>query len=296
MGYPNIGVIGTPGSWSSEALADAIESASGFRLLIDPAELCAHLDTGRLFFHDWDLARLDAIVVRRIGTEDVSRATERLQMLRLLDSIGIRCFSPVERMLPLMDRLSCTLSLREAGIPIPETRLTESASAAAAAVWDFGSALFKPILTDSARAVTLIDSEDDPAKMQQAIEAFRGENPLMLIQKRRRLPGRDLGMVFIGGEYLGAYARVGRVGAWNTAIVQGGHYERHDASEELVALGHRIQAHFGLDFTSIDLAETEQGPVVWRVSPFGGFHGAVKGLGVDVAARFADYLMRAMAT
>lgn len=294
MGHPRIGVIGTPGSWSSEALADAIEHASGFRLLIDPAELSVQLDSGRLFYHDWDLGQLDAVVVRRVATDNLFRAAERLQMLRMLTHAGVRCFSPVERMLPLLGRLSCTLSLHAAGIPIPETRITESPRAAAAAVWDFGEALFKPIHSDAAKAMKLIDAQDDPSLMQTAIENFRRDNPLMLIQKRQQLPGRDLGMVFIGDRYLGAYARVGRVGAWNNAILQGGHYEGFDADEALVSLGRRIQAHFGLDFTSIDLAETEQGPVVWRVSPFGGFHGAVKGLGVDVAARFADYLLGEM--
>ena len=47
---------------------------------------------------------------------------------------------------------------------------------------------------------------------------------MMYIQRKVSLPGRDLGMVFLAGEYLGSYARVSRNSAWNTTINSGGRY------------------------------------------------------------------------
>ena len=64
---PKIAVVGTPGKWSTEALADAVEAATGFRLVIDMQDVCTELDTGTLRYHDWKLTDLDAVVVKKIS-------------------------------------------------------------------------------------------------------------------------------------------------------------------------------------------------------------------------------------
>jgi ribosomal protein S6--L-glutamate ligase len=290
-----IGVVGIPGKWSTEALADALEAATGFRLVIDMEQVCAELDTGLLRYHDWKLTELDAVVVKKISEVYSPATLDRLEMLRMLEQAGVRVFSRVAAMQPLIDRLSGTLALYRAGIPLPPTRVTESLAAATSAVWDFESAVFKPLYSTKARGMTLIDTHDDPAVMQQAIGAFHAHNPVMYIQQRLQLPGQDLGMVFLGGDYLGTYARVGRTGAWNTTILSGGHYQAYEAEDELVELARRAQAIFGLDFTTVDVAETPQGPVVFEVSAFGGFHGALKGIGINVAERYVDYMLKELA-
>lgn len=290
--HPRIGVVGIPGKWSTEALADALEKATGFRLVIDMAEVCAELDSGTLRYHEWKLNELDAVVVKKISEVYCPATLDRLEMLRMLEQARVRVFSRVASMQRLIDRLSGTLALYRAGIPMPPTRVTESLAAATSALWDFESAVCKPLYSTKARGMTLIDCDDDPTHMQQAIEAFHQQNPVMYIQQRLHLPGQDLGMVFLGGEYLGTYARVGRAGAWNTTIQSGGHYQAYTASDELVELATRAQAIFDLDFTTVDVAETEQGPVVFEVSAFGGFHGALKGIGINAAQRYVDYMLK----
>ncbi|NEU34282.1 ATP-grasp family protein, partial [bacterium LRH843] len=92
---------------------------------------------------------------------------------------------------------------------------------------------------------------------------------LFYLQKFVNLGGQDLGMVFLGGEYLCTYARVGDANAWNTTIHSGGKYQAYDASPELIELGRRAQACFDLSFTTVDIALTDEGPVVFEVSAFG---------------------------
>jgi ribosomal protein S6--L-glutamate ligase len=272
-------------------LADAVAAATGYRLVIDMGEVCAELDSGRLRYGDLDLTQLDALVVKKISEIYSPHLLDRLEMLRALQRAGVRVFSKVERIIRLIDRLSCTLSLYNAGVPMPPTRVTESPVIAAEAVSDFGSAVFKPLYSTKARGMTVIDADQDPVQIGTRIEAFRAENPVMYIQKRLALPGRDLGMVFLDGDYLGSYARVGKSGAWNTTIRSGGHYEGYQADEQLVALARKAQGIFGLDFTTVDVAQTEQGPVVFEVSAFGGFRGAREGIGIDVPARYVAYIL-----
>lgn len=286
-----IGVVGIPGKWSTETLADAVEKHTGFRLVIDMAQVSLDLAAGRLMFEDRDLCQLDGLLVKKISAEYSPNTLDRLEMLRVAERAGVRVFSGAENMLRLIDRLSCTVTLANAGIPMPETRVTEDVDAAVQAVQDFGSAVFKPLFSTKARGMQVIDTTLNEQQILSEIQRFKEGNPMMYIQRRIDLSGRDLGMVFLGGDYLGTYARVSQSDAWNTTINSGGRYEAFDAPRQLVDLAHRAQAPFGMDFTTVDVALTDDGPIVFEVSAFGGFRGALEGAGIDAAAAYTDYVL-----
>ena len=50
-----------------------------------------------------------------------------------------------------------------------------------------------------------------------------------------------------------------------------------------------------MDFTTVDVAETADGPIVFEVSAFGGFRGALEGAGIDAAAAYSDYALARLA-
>lgn len=286
-----IGVIGVPGKWSTEVLADVLEARTGHRCVIDMAEAVLDLESGRLTAAGTDLTGLDALVVKKIS-QDYSPATlDRLNMLRFAEAAGVRVFSPVRAMLGLVNRLSCTVTLASAGIPMPATCVTESSDEALDAVRRFGGAVFKPLFSTKARGMAVMDAGEGEATLRHRIEAFRADNPVMYLQRKVELSGRDLGMVFLGGAYLGTYARVARSDSWNTTIHHGGTYERFEAGEDLIDLARRAQAPFGLDFTTVDVGLTPDGPIVFEVSAFGGFRGARDGAGIDAPALYADHVI-----
>ena len=287
-----IGVIGIPGKWSTETLADAVEERTGYRLVIDMAEVSLDLEDNRLLFQDQDLCQLDALIVKKISATYSPNTLDRLELLRVAEQAGVRVFSRAESILRLIDRLSCTVTLRNAGIPMPATRVTEDVGAAVAAVQDFGSAVFKPLYSTKARGMCVIDAQQERDGMEREIRAFQAENPMMYIQQKIELPGRDLGMVFLAGEYLGSYARVSEGDAWNTTIHSGGKYAAHTPADSVIALAQRAQALFDMDFTTVDVAETNSGPIVFEVSAFGGFRGALEGIGIDAAGLYTEHVLR----
>lgn len=290
MADKRIGVIGIPGKWSTETLADEVEQRTGFRLVIDMAEVSLDLASGQLWFGGHDLCALDGLLVKKISAEYNPNTLDRLELLRVAENAGVQVFSKAEHILRLIDRLSCTVTLRNHDIPMPDTRVTEDPKAALQAVRDYGSAVFKPLYSTKARGMCIIDA-DDP-KAEKAIAEFQADNPMMYIQRKLDLSGRDMGMIFLSGEYLGTYARVSQTGAWNTTIHSGGRYERYDPPEEIVELARKAQAPFGMDFTTVDVAETPDGPIVFEVSAFGGFRGAKEGLGLNAAGRYVDYVLK----
>jgi ribosomal protein S6--L-glutamate ligase len=285
-----IGVVGVPGGWSSERLADALAERTGFRLLLDPEGLCLDLAEGRAVWRDQDLTSLDGLIVKKVGPSYSPRLLDRLEMLRWLNRRGLPVFSAPDRILAVLNRLSCTVGLRLAGIPMPPTVVSEDPRQALAALNRLGPCVLKPLYTSKARGMVVVEPGPHAA---EEIARFQAEgNQLIYMQQRIQLPGRDLGVVFLGGRYLATYARAGAGnGAWNTTTRSGGKYQPHQPSAEVLELAQKAQAPFGLDFTCVDVAETDRGLMVFEVSAFGGFRGLMEADGIDAAALYADYVL-----
>ncbi|HEY7772769.1 MAG TPA: GAK system ATP-grasp enzyme [Marinagarivorans sp.] len=292
ISHLRIGVIGIPGKWSTETLADNVEKRTGFRLVIDMNNVSLDLTQQALYYQGQDLCELDALIVKKISADYSPNTLNRLELLRIAEAKGVKVFSRADNMLRLINRLSCTVTLQNANIPMPETLITEDIQQAVDAVKGMGSAVFKPLFSTKARGMCVIDNKGSDQHIERQIEAFKAANRMMYIQKKLVLPGRDLGLVFLGGEYLGAYARVSQnEGVWNTTINSGGRYAAAQPEEHIISIATQAQAPFGMDFTTVDVAEAADGPIVFEVSAFGGFKGALEGANIDAASAYTDYVL-----
>lgn len=284
-----IGVVGTPGGWSSELLADTIARQTEYRLLIDMTRVALDLESGSAWFEGTDLKTLDALIIKKIGAWYSPNLLDRLEILRYLEAGGLRIFSSPARIIRVLDRLSCTVTLKANGIPMPFTTITEDIDAALAAVQRYGEAVFKPLYSTKAKGMLVIRA-GGTARTQ--IEAFKRENTVMYLQKKIDPLEQDLGIAFLGGEYLTTYARAKAAGAWNTTTRSGGKYVAFDPEQQIIELAQRAQALFGLDFTCVDVAVTESGPMVFEVSAFGGFRGITTVRNIDAAEAYFQYVRR----
>lgn len=296
MSNKRVAVIGTPGKWSTEVLADHLERMTGYRCVVDMHDVVLELETGRLLYRNQLLNELDAVVIKKISEVYSPAADDRMRMLACLQADGVRCFSAPDQVGRLINRLEGTSALARAGIPLPLTRVTENTEAAIAIVEAFGKAILKPLYSTKARGMEVLNGADEPSLNRQKLNRFAEAHGLFYLQKFVNLGGQDLGMVFLGGDYLCTYARVGDEGAWNTTIHSGGKYQACDASPELIDLGRRAQSCFSLSFTTVDIALTDEGPVVFEVSAFGGFSGALKGCGIDAAEKLCAYVLQELKT
>lgn len=288
-----IGVVGVPGGWSSEALADAVHHRTGFRMLIDMEQVVLDLERGTAFYRDHDLSELDAIIVKKIAASYSPDVLDRLEMLRFLEARGVAVFSKPSSILRLIDRLSCTVTLRAAGLPMPSTAVTEDVDIALAHVGRYGRAVFKPLYSTKARGMEVIEA--GPIARGR-IEAFKAAgNPVMYLQKMLPPLEKDLGVTFMGGQYLATYARQAGGASWNTTTSAGGKYVPHAPSDAVIELARTAQALFDMEFTCVDIAETAFGPMVFEVSAFGGFRGLLDACGIDAAARYAAHILDTIA-
>ena len=283
-----IAVIGNPGSWSTEKLADELYERTSFRLVVDPAQLAFDMQGRTLVAGNTDLAELDGLAIKKIGPVYSPDMYNRLEILRFFCSLGKPVFSRPEMVMMAVNRLSCTVNLQIGNIPMPPTVITESRDEAVRAVRKFGKAVFKPLFSSKARGMLLVE---DNANCGSAIANFQASgNTAMYIQKMVQIPGRDLGISFLGGKYIGTYAR--RKGnSWNTCTSNGGKYEPCEPDAETINLASKAQDLFNLDFTCVDVVETEDGPMVFEVSAFGGFRGLYHACGLNAAGMYAEYII-----
>jgi len=285
-----IAVIGITGGWSSEEVADALEKKTGFRLLIEMDRVRYDSEHNTCFYENTDLLDLDGIIIKKIGPRYSPDHLQRLDLLRFLASRGLRFFSSPAAVKRCLDRLSCTLILRLGGIPMPPTVMTEDIDTAEAVIRHFGQAVFKPLFTSKARGMRILDKNDPSLK--DSIRGFKSlGNSIMYIQKKIPIPGRDLGIAFLKGEYVGAYARVTKGDSWNTTTANGGTYQTVEPTTEIIDLARRSQALFNLDFTCVDVVECDTGPLVFEVSALGGFRGLKEAQNINMAEMIVEHVI-----
>ena len=148
-----IGVLGVPGRWSSELLADRLAELTGYRLLIASEDITLRLNKGEASGAGTRLDELDGLVMKKIGPDYSHHLLDRATVLGALHGRGLRMFPKPDVVIRAANRLTCSVELAAAGIPIPDTVITEDVDEAYDAVQRFGQAIFKPLFTSKARGM-----------------------------------------------------------------------------------------------------------------------------------------------
>ena len=282
-----IAVVGQPGAWSTERLASALRAEGAESFVVDLAACALEFPAARVYTGGRPLDGLAGAVVKKIGAAtDGSGFAARINLLRALYRSGVPVVSGPEQLAITADRYRMTLELVRAGLPMPETVVTDDVGEAEAAVERFKAAVLKPLFTSKGRGMKRLGADSD---LEPLFERHREDHGLpFYLQRFVPHPGRDLGVAVLNGRCLGAYWRVAARDQWMTTILSGGRYEPADPSPEAIAIAERAARHFGLLFTGVDLMETPDGGwVVLEVSAFGGFRGLSVALGLDAASLVA---------
>jgi ribosomal protein S6--L-glutamate ligase len=286
----NIGVIGIKGGWSSESLSKQLSSKQCGGAVIELQDISYDLNTRTCSHPDHDLRAFDAFIVKKMGSDYSPHLLDELELLEMLERQGYRFFSSPRSIRMMISRLSCTICLRDNDIPMPQTFITESVEEGVAWVAEHGSCILKPLYSTKARGMELLQSENEARRSLTRFKE-KGEKVIYL-QKKLELNNNDYGLVFLDGHYIGAYARVGDGSSWHTTTEKGGKYRAYKPPQAFIDIAERAQRPFGLDFTSVDVADSEElGPVVFEVSAFGGYKGLYESSGLDASDLVTNHVI-----
>ncbi|MEX0941963.1 MAG: GAK system ATP-grasp enzyme [Pseudomonadales bacterium] len=286
----NIGVIGIRGAWSTESLGQKLAEKGAGGTIIELGEIGYDLAKAEFSHLEHGLNEFDGFILKKMGPSYSSFLLDELELLELLERRGFRFFSRPSKIRQMISRLSCTIHLRENGIPMPPTFISENLRDATQ--WALANlpVIVKPLYSTKARGMLLLENA---ATLEAELAAFQASGErIFYLQQKFDLGGEDYGLVFLGGQYIGAYARVGDGTTWHTTTRAGGSYGPYQPPRAFIDLAEAAQQPFGLDFTCVDVADTaEVGPVVFEVSAFGGYRGLFEGAGVDASDKLADYVI-----
>src|SRR5262249_5587641 len=141
LGRMKIAVVGEPGAWSTEGLGAGRRGWGATTAVVALAACSLRLPDPRLFHRGEPLDGLDGAVVKKLGdTADGWGVQERIGMLRHLEATGVPVLSAPDRLHVAVNRYRMTCELVRAGLPVPETTVTEDIDAAAPPAERYGSA------------------------------------------------------------------------------------------------------------------------------------------------------------
>lgn len=291
----NIGVIGLREAWSTESLSESLRRKDAGGKIIELHEIGYDLDCLRFRHPDYNLDSFDGFILKKMGPVYSPHLLDELELLQLMERRGFAFFSKPSKISAMISRLSCSIHLRENGIPMPPTLITADLDNALEWTLDNLPVILKPLYSTKARGMELLDR---PATVRQQLEAFQGRGEkIFYLQRKYDLAGIDYGLVFLGDDFLGAYARVSGGAAWHTTTREGGRYAAYDPPQSIIDLARNAQRPFGLDFTCVDVADTrEAGPIVFEVSAFGGYKGLYQSTGLDASDLLTDYVIESLAS
>ena len=255
--------------------------------MLDSSKLSADLQTKAVKCGELDLTTFDLIVIKKIASQYSPHLYNRLEILNFLHRYHkVPVHADPRKITGMVNRMNCVLKLAEAGCPMPPTLITENYEEALAFTEEHKQIILKPLFTSKARGMVMLSDSSG----KERLKIFQQTHPMMFLQKKIDIPGRDLAVVFLGDEYVATYARKPQ-GEWTGDGQNGSKYSKAEADEKILEIARKAKDVFGLEFSSVDIVESDQGPVVFEVSAFGGYRGLKEGCGIDMALKVAEFFL-----
>lgn len=225
----------------------------------------------------WLVRRLD-----RTGDVDV-----QFDLLELAEWQGFRLINPPRGLAISESKLQTTFLLARAGIRTPRTIAVTTLAEARAALAELGQAVLKPIYGSLGEGLLRLDRSVDDGFLRRALRA----GPLYL---QEYLPNgaRDLRILVVGEEVLGAIYREAPPGEWRANLSQGARCVACVPPAEAADAAVRATRLLGLDYAGVDLIAGPNGWNVIEVNGSPGWQALAEATGLDVAGALVDYAVR----
>ncbi|MDI3502123.1 MAG: hypothetical protein PWR13_654 [Archaeoglobi archaeon] len=217
--------------------------------------------------------QVDAIYFRGPGTGSWEEITARMNIFRILNR-RIPVVNTPESIERCVDKMEATIRLFSAGIPVPETLVTESDEISEIFMRRAGKIIKKPVFGSRGEGIRILE---------------KGERGYL--QRFLEHGGRDIRTFVIGRKVLGAVYRI-KEGSPVTNVARGGRTEICELDEELRKLSVLSARTLGAEICGVDIAEEGERRYVLEVNSSPSWKGFQKATGINVASEIAEYFLK----
>lgn len=249
-------------------------------------EISGHLGKGpaRLTTPEADLRLADGVLVRLMPAGTLEQVVFRMDALHRLSDEGRRVVNPPRAIEAAVDKFLTLARLEQQGLPVPETWVGESATAALGAFDRLGGdVVVKPLFGSEGRGLVRVSDRELARRTFHTLEQL---GAVLYLQRFIPHDGTDIRVFVIGDRALGAIRRHAAPGDWRTNVAVGGRAEAIAMEPELETLALRAARAVGAIVAGVDviLDAPEGRPVIPEVNAVPGWRAFAPATGIDVAA------------
>lgn len=233
--------------------------------------------------------RWDAVIVRSMPVGTLEQVIFRMDVLGCLAANGVRVVNAPRALETAIDKFLSAARIAAAGLPVPETRVAETAELALEALDALGGdVVLKPIFGSEGRGLERLASRREAAPRFAELAA---EGSVIHLQRFVRHPGHDLRIVTLGARVLCAVRRRAREG-WITNVARGGIAEAIEPTDEMARLALGAASAVGVEVAGVDLLPDEDGKLwVLEVNAVPGWRATAGATGIDVARAVLEQVL-----
>lgn len=286
-----IAILGRPDSWYARDLSRAITDRGHVPTVVPFERLATSValpDSPRVSGSGQDLGQCDAIIVRTMPPGSLEQVVFRMDALVRLQAAGIQVLNPPKAIECAVDKYLTTVRLAEAGLPVPETVVCETASYGMEVFEALGSdVVIKPIFGSEGRGIVRVSDPDLALRTFRTIERTQS---VLYLQRFIDHPGCDLRVMVLDGRILGGMQRC-CPDDFRVNVSRSGYARQIELTSEQEDWALRAAAAVGAPFAGIDLLTDRAGrSYVIEVNGVPGWQAFRRVTGCDVATQVIQYL------
>jgi len=291
MNPSNVAILGTAGTWHSQALTDAFQRRAIQPALVDPTRLTAAIGSAeRVTAGDISLSELDLLLVREVPGGSLEQVIFRMDALHQLENGGVRLVNSPYAIEKMVDKYYTLSLLQAAGLNVPETRVSENFNEAMSAFEILGcDVVVKPLFGSRGIGMVRVNDVEIAGRVFKALQLG---GYVFYLQKFIPHRNRDMRVLIAGGECVAGMERI--ADSWKTNLAAGARAQHMDLTAEVIDASLRIARTLGADLCGVDLLRSEDGELyVIEANSMPSWQGLQQVTCFDIADRIVEACLRA---
>ena len=276
-------------AYRTRALLDRLDRRGVRWVLLSPEQTVMHVRRGAVQFLDGAGRPVVADVVLNAL---YLASGHGLEIIEAFEAAGIPVVNPAAAWRMAKTKALASVAFALHRVPHPETVCSPGAPAAVGRLaWrELNSPMvYKPWRGTMGAGVTLLTR---PRSVAGALARLARRGAPVYLQRFVHNPGRDIRVMVVGDEAIGATYRIARRGRWKTNVAAGGIPAPCPVTPDLSAISLAAAKSVGLDIAGVDVIEGPEGLEILEVNAWPNYERFDRVAGVDVADRIAALLIR----
>jgi RimK family alpha-L-glutamate ligase len=286
-----------PNGWASRELTRAIESLGHRPFCFRFRDIVSFIssDGFKAFVGDVDITRdISAIIVRPFGRVSLDQAIYRVDLLYALEEQGVPVFNKPSAIEKCVDKFRSLYTLKQHGVPVPKTIVTERSSLALRNIELLSSKfiVLKPMFGSRGHGSTRFILGDRDV-MWEILRSLQFTRHTIYLQEYIEHGGMDIRVFVLGYRVLAAMIRRAPRGSWKTNIARGGSpIPIKKLEPEVEELAIKAAKTLECEIAGVDIIKTREDMYVLEVNSQPGWHGLQSAHpDIDIAVEISKYVV-----